>query len=243
MQAKVPVPNLQYFQFPIFLQTLLSLQQQRPFQSLFILNKTRFPCIPEHVVDLDNEENVDPSSCQVVTELNGDRDRQQKISEFFDQSLVSSSHQSKKRATVEDNVSEDGNLQFHEEIIDTTISERHSRQNSSPAISNKLAVGIKTFSTEDFKNNSLFKGYKNQLAVPENCEYIKVPLLNDDILKNNNIHYYYKRNDKKYADIQHLLTEACTDVINIANNCLETEKSNQIAESRAPVTKAADAMQ
>ena len=43
----------------------------------------------------------------------------------------------------------------------------------------------------------------------------------DDILKNKNIDYYYKRNDKKYADMQQLLTQACTAVINIANNCLD----------------------
>ena len=133
-----------------------------------------------------------------MTELNGDRDRQQKISELLDQSLVSLSHQSKKRATAEDNISEDGNLQLHEEIIDTIIGGRQSRQNSVSGIS-KLAVGIKKFWTEDSKNNSLFKGYKDQLAVPENCEYIKVPLLNDDILKNKNIYYYDKINGKNNA--------------------------------------------
>ena len=57
--------------------------------------------LPEHVGDLNNQENFDPSSCQVVTltELNRVKDRQQKISELFDQSLVSLSHQSKKRTT------------------------------------------------------------------------------------------------------------------------------------------------
>ena len=44
MQANIPVPNFQYFQLPN-LQTLLSLKQQRPFQTLLILNKTKFPCI------------------------------------------------------------------------------------------------------------------------------------------------------------------------------------------------------
>ena len=52
-------------------------------------------------------------------------------------------------------------------------------------------------------------GYKDQMAVPENSQYIEVPLINDDILKNKNIHYYYKRNDKKYADMQQLPTQAC----------------------------------
>ena len=80
------------------------------------------------------------------------------------------------------------------------------------------------------------------MTVAENCEYIKVSLLNDDILKSKNICYYYKRSDKKYADKQQLLTQACTAAKNIANSCFEAGKSNKIAESRAPVTKAADAI-
>ena len=103
---------------------------------------------------------------------------------------------------VEDNISEDGNLQLHEEIIDTIIGERESKQNNGPVIISKLAVGIRKFWTEDSKNNSPFKWYKNQLADPKNCEYIKVSLLNDDILENKNIHYYYKRIDKKYANMR-----------------------------------------
>ena len=107
-------------------------------------------------------------------------------------------------------------------------------QNSGQGIISKLA--------EDSKNNSFFQGYKNQLAVPENCEYKKLPLLNDDILKNKNRHYYYKRDDKKYADMQQLFTQACTAIINIANNCLEVSMSNKIVELRTLVTKAADAI-
>ena len=119
-----------------------------------------------------------------MKELNGDRDRKQNVSELFNQSLVSSSHKSKKRITAEDNISEDGNLQLHGEIVHTIIGERQSRQNSGPGIICKLAAGIKKYWIEDYKKNSLFKVYKDQLAVPENCEYITVPLLNDDILKN-----------------------------------------------------------
>ena len=42
--------------------------------------------------------------------------------------------------------------------------------------------------------------------------------------------------------MQQLLTQACTAVINIANNCLEADKSKQIVELRALVIKAADAI-
>ena len=46
--------------------------------------------LPEHVGDLDDHENFDPSPRQVVSQLNGDRGRQQKFSKLFDDSLVSS---------------------------------------------------------------------------------------------------------------------------------------------------------
>ena len=59
--------------------------------------------------------------------------------------MVSSSHQSNKRTTIENNVSEDGNLQLHEKIIHTIIVETQSMQNSGPGIISKLV--------EDSKNN------------------------------------------------------------------------------------------
>ena len=104
MQANVLVPNLQYFQLSNF-----SSNPAVPPAAEKIQNSVHFEqdqislhprvLLPEDVGDLDNQENFDPSSCQVAVELNGDRDRQQKFSELFDQILVSSSHQSKKRTT------------------------------------------------------------------------------------------------------------------------------------------------
>ena len=101
MQENVPVFNLQYFQFPN-----LSTNPAVPLVVETITNSVYFEqnqislhpqeLLPEDVGDLDNQENFDPSSCQVVTDLNGNGDRQQKISDFFYQSLVSSSQQSKK---------------------------------------------------------------------------------------------------------------------------------------------------
>lgn len=103
------------------------------------------------------------------------------------------------------------------------------RQNSDPKITSKLAVGLKKFWTKDFKYNSYLKVCKDQLAVLENCEYVKVPFLSDDILKNKNIHYYSKRNYKIYADMLQLLTPVLGSLlINIASNCLEAYKFNKI---------------
>ena len=80
MQVNGPVPNLQYFQFPN-----LSSNPAVPPAAKTIPNSVNFEqdqislhpqeLLPEHVGDLDDQENLNPSSCQVVTELNGDRDR------------------------------------------------------------------------------------------------------------------------------------------------------------------------
>ena len=77
MQANVPVPNFQYFQLPN-----LSSIPTVPLAAETIPNSIHFEqdqislhpreLLPEDVGYLDNHKNFDSSSCQVVTELNGD---------------------------------------------------------------------------------------------------------------------------------------------------------------------------
>ena len=43
---------------------------------------------------------------------------------------------------------------------------------------------------KSLKNISSFKVCRDQLVVPENCEYEKMPLLDDDIYKDKNTHHY-----------------------------------------------------
>ena len=72
VEVNVPVPNLQYFQLPN-----LSSNQAVPPAEETIPSSVRFEqdqislhrreLLPEHVRDLDNQENFDLSSCQVVT--------------------------------------------------------------------------------------------------------------------------------------------------------------------------------
>ena len=79
MQANPPVSNLQYFQLPN-----LSSNPAVPLAVDSTPNSVHFEqdqillhprkLLPENV-DLDNQENFNPSSCQIVTGLNEDRDR------------------------------------------------------------------------------------------------------------------------------------------------------------------------
>ena len=73
--------------------------------------------------------------------------------------------------------------------------------------------------------------YKKQLAVPKNCEYVKVLPLKNNILKNkkHTLPLQKKlRTMQIYADRQQLLTQVCTAATDIANNCHEAYKFNKI---------------
>ena len=130
------------------LQTLLILQQQRPSKLCSFLTRP----------DFSTSSRITPWVINFWKISN-------KFLIFFIKAW-SLLHQGKKRTTVEDNVSEDGNIQLHEEIIDTIIEKRQSRENSSPGIISKLVIGIKKIWTEDSKNNSLFKGLQRPIGCP-----------------------------------------------------------------------------
>ena len=80
MQANPPVSNLQYFQL-----TNLSSNPAVPLAVDSTPNSVHFEqdqillhpgqLLPEDVESLDNQENFNPSSCQIVTGLNEDKDR------------------------------------------------------------------------------------------------------------------------------------------------------------------------
>ena len=113
MKANVPVPNFQYFQLPnLSSNPAVSSAAEKIPNSAHLeqdqISLHPLELIPEQVGDLDNLKSFNLPSCQVVIELNEDSDRQQKISELFGQSLVSSSHQNKKKTTAENNISENG---------------------------------------------------------------------------------------------------------------------------------------
>ena len=64
--------------------------------------------------------------------------------------------------------------------------------------------------------------------------------LTKEILKNKNIHLYYKQNDRKFKIIQNFkILKAATTVISIASICLHADKI-RITESKEVVVKAID---
>ena len=78
--------------------------------------------------------------------------------------------------------------------------------------------------------------------VASNCPEFYVPALNEEIIKNKNIHHYYKRNDKRWFDLQNIVLKATSTVVEIANLCLEADNKNEVIRSKDIVVKAIDAI-
>ena len=90
------------------------------------------------------------------------------------------------------------------------------------------------------RNEQKIKKLKNEYLVASNCPKFYVPTLNKEIIKNKNIHDYYKRNDKRWLDLQNIVLKATSAVVEIANLCLEANDKNEVIHSKDVVVKAID---
>ena len=71
---------------------------------------------------------------------------------------------------------------------------------------------------------------------------IFVPTLNEETVKNKNIHHYYKRNDKRWFDLQNIVLKATSSLVEIANLCLEADNKNEVVHSKDVAVKVIDAI-
>ena len=78
--------------------------------------------------------------------------------------------------------------------------------------------------------------------VISNCPKFFVPTLNEEIIKNKNIHHYYNRNDKRWYDLQNIVLKTTSAVVEFANLRLEADNKNEVIYSKDVVVKAIDAI-
>ena len=65
--------------------------------------------------------------------------------------------------------------------------------------------------------------------------------MNEKIIKNKKINHYYKRNDKRYFDLQNVVSKATVAVVDIGgvgNLCLEVNNKNEMIHSKDVIVKA-----
>ena len=84
-------------------------------------------------------------------------------------------------------------LNVGNEIIDQIVTEKESPKAYGPPILENLASALTKFWQTDARNEQKIKKLKNEYLVASNCPKFYVPTLNEEIIKNKNIHHYYKR--------------------------------------------------
>ena len=81
---------------------------------------------------------------------------------------------------------------------------------------------------------------KNECLVASNYRKFYVSTLNEEIVKNKIIHHYYKRNNKRWFDLQNKVLKATSAVVEIVNLCLKANNKNEVIRSKDVVAKAID---
>ena len=129
-----------------------------------------------------------------------------------------------------------------DKIIDQIVTEKKSPQAYGPPTFENLASAVTKFRQTEARNKQKIKKLKNEYLVAPSCPKFYVPTLNEEIIKNKSIHYYYKRNDKQWFNLQNIVLKATSEVVEIANLCLEADNKNEVIHSKDVVVKAVDAI-
>ena len=107
-----------------------------------------------------------------------------------------------------------------------------------PAILENLASTMTKFRQTEARDEQKIKKLKIEYLVASNCPKLYVPTLNEEIIKNKNIHHYYKHNDKRWFDLQNIVLKAASPVVETANLCLGADNKNEVIHSKDVVVKA-----
>ena len=126
-------------------------------------------------------------------------------------------------------------LDVGNEVIDEIACQKVAPQACATSILENLAKAYTKCWVTESKNDPVIKKLKSGFAVPSNCDEFCSPILNEEILKNRNIHSYYKRNDRRWFDLQNSILKSSTAVMNIANICLDVDNKDQLTESKEVV--------
>ena len=98
----------------------------------------------------------------------------------------------KRKLSEEGNIQGDG-LDVGNKVIDKIVCQKVAPQACGPPILENLAKPCTKFWVTQSKNDLVIKKLKSDFAVPSNCDKFYSPILDEEILKNRNIHSYYKR--------------------------------------------------
>ena len=74
-------------------------------------------------------------------------------------------------------------------------------------------------------SNTATKDLMSKYQVPQNCEFLRVPLINPELWNSESLQDSYRDNDKLMYKNQKLITKAMVPIVQIMNACLEKNDS------------------
>ena len=133
-----------------------------------------------------------------------------------------------------------------EEILDI-FSEINSNNlvstNTGPAISGQLAEVAKRYWEEESRKYLVVSNIAERLLIPNNCEFVRVPKLNEAVAQNRKILPYHKRVDRRLSDIQKSISLVTLAILQIANESLKCQiESESSFDHKKVVSTAIDAI-
>ena len=82
-----------------------------------------------------------------------------------------------------------------------------------------------------------------RILIPKNCEFVRVPKLNEAVAQNRKILPYHKRVDRRLSDIQKSISLATSAILQIANETLKCQKESESSfDHKNVVSTAIDAI-
>ena len=115
--------------------------------------------------------------------------------------------------------------------------------NAGPAISGQLAEVAKRYWEEESRKSLVVSKIAERLLIPNNCEFVRVPKLNETVAQNRKILPYYKRVDRRVSNIQKSISLATSAILQISNEDLKCQKESEFSfDHKKVVSTAIDAI-
>ena len=106
------------------------------------------------------------------------------------------------------------------DLLSQINSENLIPDNVGPAISGQLAEVAKPYWVEESRKVPVVAKFAERLKMPSNCNFAKVPKLNEEIANNKKILPYHKRADERPAEIQKSVSLATSAILQMSDAAL-----------------------
>ena len=96
---------------------------------------------------------------------------------------------------------------------------------------------------EESRKSQLVSKIEERPLIPNNCEFVKVPKLNEAVAQNRKIIPYHKRVDRRLSDIQKSISLTASAILQIANESLKCLRESESSfDHKKVVSTAIDAI-